>query len=71
MTTNDGSDTVKVCPECGKPLAEFDVYAHALAHWPEYQDPAKTSPEARKRQTQLLNGGVNYDEYLKAHDQGV
>jgi len=71
MSPNDNKTVVKVCPECGQPLDGFDVYAHSLAHWPEYQDPAKTSAEARKRQKELLSGGVTYDVYATSHAKEV
>lgn len=59
------TDTVKVCPECGRDLMGLDVEGHSLTHYPEYLDPAKSSKEARKRQQLLLKGGVTREEYQK------
>jgi hypothetical protein len=66
----EGNDKViRVCPECGFELVKIDLMAHALEHWPEYLDPAKSSKLARIRQEKLLKGGVTYDEYLKDHSE--
>ena len=58
----------KVCPECGASMGEIDPEGHALTHWVEYLDPAKSSGEARKRQKQVLTGGVTVSEYRKSHE---
>ena len=58
----------KLCPECGVSMGDIDPIAHALTHWVEYLDPAKSSAEARKRQKQVLTGGVSVTEYKKMHE---
>ena len=63
-------DTVKVCPECGVSLDGKDPVAHALTHWVEVLDFAKSSKEARQRQKLLLAGGVTEAEYKKLHGEG-
>ncbi len=69
MVTNV-STTSKVCPECGVSLEGLDNAAHSLSHWPEFLDPAVSGKEARKRQAQLLNGGVSKAEFDKTHQEG-
>ncbi len=60
---------ILVCPECGRDLFQVDKIAHALSHWPEYLDPAKSSKEARKRQAQLLAGGITQITFVKLHEE--
>lgn len=57
-----------VCPECGAVMSRLDPEGHALSHFPEYLDPAKSSPEARKRRTAILAGGVSPEVYAKIHE---
>lgn len=59
------ADEKKVCPETGRDLTGVDVYAYCLSLYPEYLDPAKSSPEARKRQAEILAGGITVSEYNK------
>ncbi len=59
---------VKVCPECGISFESIDPIAHALSHWPEYLDPAKSSTEARKRQRLTFQGGVSPTEFKRIHE---
>lgn len=62
-------ETDLVCPECGIVLKGRDLVGHALSHFPEYLDPAKSHPIARKRQLQILKGGVSKAEYDKSHEE--
>ena len=64
-------DVVKVCPECGIDMSTVDPVGHALSHYPEYLDPAKSGKLAIKRQAQILAGGVSRDVYLKEHKEEV
>ncbi len=59
----------KVCPECGVSLEGYDLQAHALTHWNDYLDPAKSSKEAIKRKVMLLKGGVSPEVYSNLHKQ--
>jgi len=52
----------KGCPECGIDLTGIDVKAHALYHWVESIPDLPEYREARKRQSQLLKGGVEVKE---------
>lgn len=63
------SEISKVCPECGVELEKYNLVGHALSHFPEYLDPAKSSPVARKRQKAILEGGVTKAQYLKEHEE--
>ena len=63
----DAEKVTKVCPECGIDLSGIDHIAHALEHWPEYLDPAKSSTEARSRQKLAMSGGVTPAVYAKLH----
>lgn len=58
---------LKVCPECGKDMSKLNHVGHALSHFPEYLDPAKSTVLARKRQKQILEGGVSPAQYAKDH----
>ncbi len=60
-------DSNLVCPECGVSMKGLDPEGHSLTHYPEYLDPAKSSKEARKRQKQILAGGVPLEVYQKEH----
>ncbi len=60
-------EIVKYCPECGADMSTLDPEGHALTHWPDYLDPAKSSKAARMRQLLTLNGGVTDAEYKKLH----
>ncbi len=62
-------DTFKVCPECGKPLVNTKLEAHALTHYPAYLDPAKSGKLAIKRQALILSGGVTPEAYKKDHEE--
>jgi len=53
---------VKKCPECGIDLTGIDLKAHALYHWPESIPDIPEYQEARKRQKQLLEGGIEEEE---------
>ena len=55
---------VRYCPECGLALDGIDVIAHALTHYPEYLDPARSSKQARDNQKLLLDGGVTFEAYV-------
>ena len=57
-----------VCPECGISLEGIDLVGHALVHFPEYLDPAKSSKKARNHQTLLLKGGVTVADYVKGKE---
>lgn len=63
------ADTKLVCPECGKAMTGLDPYGHALSHFPEYLDPAKSSKLAIKRQKQILAGGVTLEVYQTEHTE--
>jgi hypothetical protein len=41
------------CPECGADLADLDIVAHALTHYPEYLEARALSHEARMRERAL------------------
>jgi hypothetical protein len=56
-----------VCPECGVVMDDIDPIAHALTHWPDYLDPAKSSKLAKERQAKTRKGGVSEVEYKKEH----
>lgn len=58
------SPDIKVCPECGIDLSDRDLIGHALVHFPEYLDPAKSSKGARKNQALILAGGVSPKAYV-------
>ena len=58
----------KVCPECGVSLADKDPIGHALTHFPNFLDPAKSSIKARKHQELIINGGVTVAEYAKGKE---
>lgn len=62
-------DNTLVCPECGLSLTGIDLEGHALSHYPEYLDPAKSSKLAIKRQKQILAGGVTKDTFVKEHSE--
>lgn len=62
-------DNTLVCPECGVEMKGLDPEGHALAHYPVYLDPAKSSKLAIKRQAQILAGGVTKDQYVKEHSE--
>lgn len=62
-------DLTKVCPECGADLTNLDPVGHALTHYPEYLDPAKSSKVSMKRQKQILAGGVSQETYIKEHTE--
>ncbi len=59
-----------VCPECGVDMSNLDPEGHALVHYPDYLDPAKTSKEARKYQKLILSGGVSQGQYQSLHKEG-
>ncbi|MEN4013996.1 MAG: hypothetical protein ROW48_18345 [Bellilinea sp.] len=59
------NEEIRVCPETGRNLDGVDLVAHALMLYPEYLDPARSSPEARKRQAEILAGGIPLSEYNK------
>jgi hypothetical protein len=61
--------SVLVCPECGVRMDSYDPVGHALYHYPEYLDPAKSSKLAIKRQKQILDGGVPLDVYEQEHTE--
>lgn len=65
------TDLDKVCPECGVILKDRNLAGHALSHFPEYLDPAKSTPLARKRQKLILEGGVTKAQYEKEHGEEV
>lgn len=58
-----------VCPECGVSLKYRNVFSHALSHWNEYLDPARSGKQAIERQKKCLAGGVTESEYIKAHKE--
>jgi hypothetical protein len=58
-----------VCPECGADMAQLDPMGHSLTHYPEFLDPAKSSPKARASQKAILAGGVSKAVYLKKFEQ--
>lgn len=62
------NELTKVCPECGVELEGRNLIAHALSHYPEYLDPAKSSKKARERQKLILAGGVTKLQYLKTQE---
>ena len=62
-------DKKLVCPECGKDMTNLDPVGHALEHYPEYLDPAKSGKLARKRQTQIMAGGVTLAVYTAEHTE--
>lgn len=62
-------DTKLVCPECGADMSKLDPYGHALSHFPEYLDPAKSSKLAIKRQKLILAGGVPVTVYDSEHKE--
>lgn len=70
MDTKQLSPDTLVCPECGAVMAGLTPSGHALSHYNEYLDPAKSSPGARANQKAILAGGVKYSLYLKKFEQG-
>lgn len=60
-----------VCPECGAPMAGLDPVAHALSHYPEYLDPAKSGKEAKRNQALIRAGGVPLSAYENMKESGV
>lgn len=63
------ADDKLVCPECGKDMSKLNKVAHALEHYPEYLDPARSGKLARKRQALILAGGVPYSVYVAEHKE--
>ncbi len=63
------TETTKVCPECGVSLASLSLEGHALSHYPDYLDPAKSGKLAKIRQKLILSGGVTPEQFKKEHTE--
>lgn len=70
MVEDKVSKVVMVCPECGVDMTNLNPEGHALAHYPDYLDPAKTSKEARNYQKLIRSGGVSKEHYQALHKEG-
>ncbi len=54
-----------VCPECGRDMAGLNPVGHALTHYPDYLDPARSSRKARAIKAKIESGGVTPEEFAK------